>query len=28
MAKEEKGKHINASEHIKMNFELVKKRIT
>jgi hypothetical protein len=28
MDKEEKGKHITASEHIKMNFELVRKKYT
>jgi hypothetical protein len=26
MVKEEKGKHITASEHIEMNFEIVEKR--
>ena len=26
MAKEEKGKHITTSEHIKMNSEIVEKR--
>jgi hypothetical protein len=28
MATEEKGKHITDSEHVKMNFEIVKKKIT
>jgi hypothetical protein len=28
MVKEEKGKHVTASEHIKMNSELVSKKYT